>query len=56
MAMLRLIHRMEKKELHGTVIAAYQEKQLTMNGETTVSQYDVFTNLILHTKILYQTT
>ena len=26
-----------KKQLHGTVIAAYQEKQSTMNGETTVT-------------------
>ena len=45
-----------KKQLHGTVIAAYQEKQSTMNGETTLSQYAVFTNLILHTIVLYQTT
>ena len=45
-----------KKQLHGTVIAAYQEKQSTMNGENTVSQYAVFTNLILHTIVLYQTT
>ena len=44
------------KQLHGTVVAAYQEKQSTMNSETTVNQYAVFTNLILHTIVLYQTT
>ena len=44
------------KQVHDTVIAAYQEKQSTMNGEATVSQYAVFTNLILHTIVLYQTT
>ena len=45
-----------KNQIHGTVTGAYKEKQSTMNGETKVSQYAVFTNLILHTIVLYQTT
>ena len=42
-----------KTQLHCTVIAAYQEEQSTMNGENTASQYAVFTNLVLHTIVLY---
>ena len=42
-----------KTQLHCTVIAAYQEEQSTMNGENKASQYAVFTNLVLHTIVLY---
>ena len=44
-----------KKQLHSTVIAAYQEKQSIMNGETTVSHYaDEHVFFFLETEIFFK--